>query len=99
MQFSFGLPPEFINQFAAAVVAAMRHEIKAAAEAATVAKDVDYLLTVKEAADRLKLCEKTVLAKIADSKIAATNAGTWERPQYRISKAALTEFYNINRTK
>lgn len=99
MQFSFGLPPDFINQLAAVVVAGIRHEIKAAVEAATVSKDAEYLLTVKEVAERLKLCEKTVLAKITDGKIIATDAGSWERPMYRISKAALAAFCNTNRTK
>lgn len=97
MQFTIGLPPEFIHQFATAVLAGIRNEIKAAAEAATPAKEAEYLLSVKEAAKRLKLCEKTVLARIETGKLNAANVGTWERPQYRISKADLSAFYNANK--
>jgi excisionase family DNA binding protein len=97
MQFSLGIPPEFINQLAAGLLTSLQVQIKAAAEAAVVHKDADILFNVKEAAVRLKMCEKTVLAKIEAGKLSAANLGTWERPQYRISKADLIAFYNINK--
>ncbi|GAB3649807.1 hypothetical protein GCM10027594_25110 [Hymenobacter agri] len=77
----------------------MQHELKRLSEAATVAKDTDTFYTVKEAAKRLQLCEKTVLSKIDAGRLTAANIGTFDKPQWRVSKADLMAFYNANRSR
>lgn len=99
MQFSLGLSPDFFNQFTAAMLAAMKAEVKKAAEAAVVAKDADTFYTVKEAADRLKQCPKTVLTRISEGKLGHANLGSMDKPNYLISKADLTAYYYANRQR
>ncbi|WP_460675466.1 helix-turn-helix domain-containing protein [Hymenobacter coalescens] len=77
----------------------MQNEIKRLSETIVAAKDADILYTVKDVSDRLKLCEKTILARIDDGRLSASNLGTYDKPQYRISKADLTAYYNMNRCR
>ena len=97
MQITLTLPPNLIAELSAVLLASVRNELNAVSNAAAVTADADVLLTVKEAAEKLKMCQKTVLAKIEAGKLNAANMGTRERPQLRVSNADLQAYYQANR--
>jgi hypothetical protein len=96
--FAFTPTPEFYNEMANRLLEPLIKRFEAAT-ASDASKDAEILFTVKEAADKLKMCPKTVLSKIDSGLLKAANVGSWERPQYRVSKADLIAFYNFTRTK
>lgn len=87
-----------IDQMAAWIFTAMKRESKAAAEPSA-NKATMPLLTVKEAAKRLKRCEKTVLKHIRDARLNATNEGSSARPAYRVTEADLATYINANKLR
>ena len=84
-----------LGQLASHLFVLMQNDLKAAAVATSGANDYVFF-TVAEAAKRLKRCEKTILARIKDGRLRASNDGTLERLQYRISQADLAAFHRVN---
>lgn len=83
------------EQLLTALLPAFQKQAQAASKASAEAL---HCLTVAEVAKRLKCVEKTVLKYIAEGTLRAAKVGTWERPQYKVSEADLTAFYNAHRT-
>lgn len=49
-------------------------------------------LTVKDVAEQLQVCEKTVLKHLANGKIAGANISSMDKPVWRISPQAVAKF-------
>lgn len=89
----FALGPEFYDEIADRLFKLLDKRISQRSTATTSANDTDTLLTVAEAAKRLKRCNKTVLAKIRSGVIRASNIGTLDNPQWRINKLDLDNYF------
>jgi len=89
----FSFTPEFYNELASRLLEPLIKRFEAAAKASKAATDTEPL-TVKEAAKWLKSCEKTVLMKINNGQLRASNNGTPERPKYLVMKSDLIKYFN-----
>lgn len=83
-----------IDQIIAALAPTFEKRVEVQRKATT---EAIQCLTVEEVAKRFKVVPKTVCKWITDSKLRATNLGTFDRPVWRVSDTDLADFYRQHR--
>lgn len=95
----FAFTPSFYDELASRLFVLLEKQLLSVSKAATVTNDAETVLTVADAAKKLKLCSKTILNRIDSGLLPATNYGTVQRPQWRISPADLNAFRTAHGTR
>lgn len=85
--------PELLSNLAEAIAKHLQGDLKKLYATTGATNDTSTFYTVKEAAKRLKRCEKTVLNLIKNGQLRAANVGSFDKPQYRLSIADLSAYY------